>query len=170
MTVGNSRSKSKVLLGFTSLSGSLNKKSVFSARSTNGELVQSDDLSSSLQNSSTSGLGYFQSSESELGDLIKSSIISDSSEGDDDLSGVALLGEESGDTGNRQGRAESAGHKETLQNDVVELLAGSTSQVRVDLGEDADIRIFTTRGSAPRFTVVLMINVNTHGDWYASSG
>lgn len=69
----------------------------------------------------------------ELGDRVQSSIIGNGSEGDNDLSGITFLRQESGNTGQGKSRAESAGHKKSLQNYVVEFRTSPTSQIGVNL-------------------------------------
>merc|ERR1719445_2768797 len=78
-------SSSEVLNSLTSLPGALEKQSVLASRSSEGELIKGDDLTSGLQNPLTGLLGDAESAKSHLGNLEDPQVVGDSSDDDGDL-------------------------------------------------------------------------------------
>ena len=84
-----------------------------------------------LDNASLGGLGDTQASNGQLGDLEETVIIGDSANND---GGLALLASQvAGNARDGHGGTVDAGHKETLQDDLVEGRVRTTSKESVKL-------------------------------------
>lgn len=110
---------------FNSFSGVLlssQQNCVGSLWSSQGQLIQSDNFSTSLLNSLTSSLGDSQCSNAQLGNFQHTNIICDSSNNDYCFSGVFRgMGELAVDEADGDRWAVDAGLKETFENGLVEL-------------------------------------------------
>ena len=159
--VGNSGS-AEVSLSLTGLAGSLDEEGVLSLRGTGSELVEGDDLSSGLQDTSASALGDAKSGDRDLGKLEDTAVVSHGRGGNNDLVVVSGLLQDTGDASNGERSSVLARHKETLQNDAVELLSSAASEVAVELDQDAEVRILALGGSPADLAVVLVVDIDTH--------
>jgi hypothetical protein len=123
------RTETKVLDGFTSVLGTTDENGVGTSGSTEGQLIQGQTFTTSLQDTSLGGLSEVKGSNRELGKFKKTGVISDSTNDDN---GLIVLGI-ANDAGNSDRRTVDAGHKETLQDDLVEFGISTTRKETVKL-------------------------------------
>ena len=121
----------EVLDGLTGVLSTTEDDSVSTSGGTESELIEGENLTTSLQNASLSGLGEAKSSDRELGDFQKTRVVSDGTDNNNGLT-LLLLGV-ADDAGDRDRGTVDAGHKETLKNDLVEVGISTTSQEAVKL-------------------------------------
>ena len=88
---------------------------------TDGELVQGDGLTTSLEDALLGGLGEAESSNGQLGDLDETDVIGDSADNNNGL-GIAVGGARGllQDAGQRNGRAVDLGEEKAVENGFVE--------------------------------------------------
>jgi hypothetical protein len=123
------RTHTKVLDGFTRVLGTTDEDGVGTSRSTESQLIESQNFTTSLQDTSLGGLGEVKGSNRELGEVEKTRVISDGTDNDNGLTFLVVLD----DTRNSNGRTVDTRHKETLQDDLVEVGIGTTSKETVKL-------------------------------------
>ena len=130
---------------FDSLSGvflSSQQNGIRTLRSSQCQLIQSDDFSTRLLNSLTSSLGNSQCSNAQFGNFQHTNIIGDSSDYDNSFSLIFLgvreltVNEADGDRW-----AVDAGLKKALEDDLVEFGVGSAGEEAVKLHEQKEIDI-----------------------------
>jgi len=103
-------SHAEVLDGLTSVLWSSEEKRVASRWGSQGQLIQSQGLSSGGKDARTSGSGEAESSHAELGDGQETVVIGDGANDDDGLV-VRLLGGVRDKAGDGDGRSVDAGHE-----------------------------------------------------------
>jgi hypothetical protein len=140
----------------TSLAGPTEDQSVLTSGRTTSKLVKSDALTTSLGETSTSSLSESEGSDSSLGDLKKTVVVSDSADNDDGLVLSALLSKSAGDTSNRNRRAVDLRKEERTKNDLVELRVGSSSKETVELDKKLQVNIVRLGSSAVTGALVLL--------------
>ena len=148
--------------GFTGIAGSLEEDGVLAGWGTLSQLVQGDDLTTGLEDSGTSSLGDGQSGDGQFGNVKQTHIVGDGANHNSDLflSGLAAhLGSQSS---KRKWRAVDLAHKQTLEDDLVELAASSASQESVQLDQKQEVGILALGRCAADLAVVLVVDVNTH--------
>ena len=129
----------EMLDGLTGVLLTAEQDSVGTGGGTEGELIKSDDLTASLQDAGLGGLGDAQAGKGELGDLEETVVIGD---GANDNSGLAILtGHVTGNTGDRHRGAVDAGHKETLQDDLVEGRVRAAGEESVELLDGKKVEV-----------------------------
>jgi hypothetical protein len=119
----------KVLNGLTRVLGTTDEDSVGTSRGTESQLIQGQDFTTSLQDTSLGGLGEVKSSNRELGEVKKTRIIGNGTNNDNGLTFLVVLD----NAGDSDGRTVDTRHKETLQDDLVEVGVGTTSKETVKL-------------------------------------
>ena len=117
MAVG---AEAEVLHGLTSVLGSTEEESVGTGGGTESQLVEGQDLTTSLLNAGSGSRGEAQGSHGQLGDGQEAVVIGDGSDHDDGLALVGL-GHVRGDARERNRGTVDPRHKETTQNDLVEV-------------------------------------------------
>jgi single-stranded DNA-specific DHH superfamily exonuclease len=117
-TVLGSRS-SEVLDGFSGVLSSSDQHGVVSKWGSQSKLIESDNFSTMLDNTSSGSLRDTQSSNGDLRKLLNSGIIQDRCNGNNDLSRVGLGS--SSKLGNRDWRSVDVRLTESLQHNSVEL-------------------------------------------------
>jgi len=117
-------SEAEVLNSLSGVLWSSEEKSVASGWSSESQLVQSQDLTSSSNDAGTSRSGEAKGSDAELGNGQEAVVIGDSANDDNGLV-VGLLGGVPNNSGDRDGGSVDAGHKEAAKNDLVEGRIGS---------------------------------------------
>lgn len=122
------RAKSKVLDSLAGVLRASEEQSVGTSGSTQGKLIQSKDLTTSLLNAGAGGGSEAQGSNRQLGDGQEAVVVGD---GTNHNHGLALLGlsDIRGDTGERHRGAVDARHKETTKNSLVEVRLRATCEV-----------------------------------------
>merc|ERR1719350_2557753 len=155
-------SSSEVLNSLTSLPGALEKQSVLASRSSESQLIKSDNLASSLQNPLTGLLGDAESAKSHLGNLEDPQVVGDGSDDDGDLVSVASLLHVPDQPSDGEGRAVDLAHEEPPQDDLVELGLGPPGQEPVELDEEPQVDILALGFSSANLAVILMVDINTH--------
>jgi hypothetical protein len=119
----------KVLNGLTRVLGTTDEDSVGTSGGTESQLIQGQDFTTGLQDTGLGGLGEVESSNGDLGEVQKTGVVGDGTNNDNSL--VTL--EIADNTRDGDGGTVDAGHKETLQHNLVEVGIGTTSQEAVKL-------------------------------------
>lgn len=112
-------SKAEVLNGLSGVLWSSEEKGVASGRSSEGQLIKSQDLTSSSNDAGTSRGGEAKGGDAELGDSQETVVIGDSANDNDGLV-VGLLGGVRNNSGDGDRGSVDAGHKKAAENDLVE--------------------------------------------------
>lgn len=112
-------SEAEVLNSLSGVLWSSKEKGVASGRSSESQLIQSQDLTSSSDDAGTSRSGEAKSSDAEFGDSQETVVISDGTNDDDGLV-VGLLGGVRNNSGDGDRGSVDAGHKKAAENDLVE--------------------------------------------------
>jgi hypothetical protein len=123
----------KVLDGFTVVLGTTDKDGVGTGGGTESQLIEGDDFTTSLQDTGLGSLGHMESSQRQLGQVQKTGVIGDGADNDKGLVGDILLGSVLGQTGHGDRRTVDAGHKETLQDNLVKVGIGTASEETIQL-------------------------------------
>lgn len=163
------RSLTEVSLSGTGLGGSSEENGVGALRGSQSELVESDALTTSLDDASSGGLSELKSADGHLGDLEKASIIGNGGDDDGSLSGVGLhVGDQ---LRKRQRGSVSSRSDQSLHNGLVELGASSASEKLVKLNQESNVRVIRlgllSAGSASSATT---LKINSHGVISYNSG
>lgn len=118
--------------GFTSVTRTSQQQSVGTSGSLNSQLVQSQNLTSSLDDASTCGFSEAKSANADLGNVQQTNVVSDGTNNNGD--GLLVLAlQELGNTGQGKRRAVHLGHHQSLEDDLVELGFGSAGQESIKL-------------------------------------
>jgi hypothetical protein len=128
----------EVLDGLTGVLGTAKNDGVGTSGGTESKLIEGKNLTTSLQDASSSSLGETKSSNGELGDFQKTGVVSDGTDNNDSLSLLCLGVANNAGDGDRG--AVDARHKETLENNLVEVGVSTTSQEAVKL-QNGEYRI-----------------------------
>jgi len=123
-------------------------------------LVESDDLSSSLDDSSSGCLRDTESGEGELGDFQNTGIIGDGTNNDGDVSWASSNALD--ELSQRDGGLVGSAHDESLQNDAVEVCAGSAREEPVELDQKSKVDIVALEISASLVLLVLVTEIDGH--------
>lgn len=99
--------------------GTSEQEGVASSRSSQSQLVESQDLSTSSNDARTSGGSEAEGRNAELGYLQETVVVGYGADNHDGLV-VRLLGRVGHDTGDGDGRSVDAGHKQAAENNLVE--------------------------------------------------
>jgi hypothetical protein len=108
----------EVLESLTGVLGSTEQEGVASSGSTQSQLIQSQALTASGNDASTSGGGESHGSDCDLGDLEQTVVISDGTDNDNNLILLVIADDLALDAGEGNGRSVDAGHKQATQNDL----------------------------------------------------
>lgn len=114
-------------------SGSSEQENVLSKRFDLGELVESEALSSGLENSGSGSLGELQGANSDLWDSEHSLVVEDFSGDGEDLGSLLLSVGDLSESGQRDGVSGGSGLSESLVENAVELGVGSSGQELIEL-------------------------------------
>lgn len=112
--------ETKVSDGFSGSSGTSNNQGVLTLGGSEGQLVQSDSFTTSLDNSSLGTSSESEGSNGSLGDGQQSVVVSDSTNNDDGLVGGTFLRKSLGDLGDRHGGSVDLGQEQRSENNLVE--------------------------------------------------
>lgn len=123
-------SKAEMLNSLSGVLGSSEEQGVASSGSSESQLIQGQDLSSSCDNAGTGGRGEAESGDAELGDGQETVVIGDSADDDNGLV-VGLLGGVRNNSGDGDRGSVDAGHKKSAENDLVEGRVGSAYENRM---------------------------------------
>lgn len=118
------RTKAKVLDRLASILRTTEQEGVSSGRRAEGELVQSQDLTTSLLNPGPSSRREAEGSDGQFGDGEETVVVGDGADDDDGLA-LVRIGGVGDDAGQRDGGTVDSGHKQTAQNDLVEVGIGT---------------------------------------------
>lgn len=158
------RAHAEVSDSLSRVSGTSQDQSVLTLGSSSSKLVQSDGLTTSLQDLSLGTGGESKSSDSSLGELEDSVVISDSSDNNNSLVSSTLLVKSSRDSRNRHRRSVNLREEKLLENDLVERRVGSSSQKSVQLDQELQVDVVRLRsGSVTTSNMRLRILLDTHG-------
>lgn len=153
----------KVSDSLTRVSGATNNNGVLAGRSASGELVKGDDLTAGLENAGTGGLGDLESGDSDLGDLVQTSVVGDSAGNNNNLTLVILGLDGAGDARDGDGGSVDLGEEQRSQHNLVELGVGTAGEESVELDQQLQVDIVGLRGRAVAASNVLLSGaVDTH--------
>lgn len=169
MRAGNAWSAvvGEVSFSLSLLSGSLEEDGVLSLGVLEGELIEGDDFTSSGSNSLSSGLSDSESADSELWDFEESDVVGNGTNNNSGLVLSALGLHLSDESSEGKWRSVDSGHKESLEDDLVEGSIGSSGQESVGLDEETEVDILGDRSASVRSSLVLALvvsKINAHGD------
>lgn len=99
--------------------GTSEEEGVASSRSSKGQLIEGQDLSTSSDDARTGGSSNAEGRNAKLGDSQETVVISDGADNHDGLV-VRLLGGVGDDSGDRNRGSVDAGHKQAAEDDLVE--------------------------------------------------
>jgi len=111
--------KAKVLDGLSGVLGSSEEEGVASGRSTESQLIESQDFSTSSDDARTGSSSEAESRNAELGDGQETVVIGDGANNNDGLV-VRLLRGVRNDSGDRDRGSVDARHKQAAEDDLVE--------------------------------------------------
>lgn len=159
------RTHAEVSDSLTGVSGTTNNQGVLASGGTAGKLVKGDNLTTGLQDAGSSGLGDLKGSNSDLGDLKQTGIVSDSTGDNNNLVLVILGLDISGNARNRDGGSVDLGEEKRSKDDLVELGVGTTSKESVELDQQLQVDIVGLGSRAVTASNVLLSSaIDTHGD------
>lgn len=134
MRVWNTGSSAKVFVGLTGGTLALDHDCVLSSWGQQSQLIECHHFASSLSDSLAGTFGDAESANSQFWDLEETDIISDAANNDDDLVLLSLASlNQAPNALKRNDWSVDARHKQTLENDFVELLVCTTVQEAVQL-------------------------------------
>jgi len=151
-----------VPVGLTCRPLSLNQDGLLTQWGPQSELIEGNDLSSCLQDPSSSPFRHTKSADSHLGDLVNPPIVRDGPDHDGDLALPPLLPHVSCQGRHRHRGPVDPRHKEPLKNNVVKLGIGPPGQEPVQLDQEAEVHVLALRLRPPDLTVPFVVDVNTH--------
>lgn len=139
-------------------------QSVLTLGGSSSKLIQSDGLTTSLQDLSLSTGSESESGNSSLGELKDSVVVSDSANNNNGLVSSTLLAKSSRNSRNRHRGSVNLGEEKLLENDLVERRVGSSSQKSVQLDQELQVDIVRLRSSSVTTSNMrLRILLDTHG-------
>ena len=162
VAVGQTGCSAKVLLGFTLASGTLDEDGPLSLGGLQGQLVKGHDLTTALDDASTSLLSDVKGAHLHFGDLKDSDIIGDGSNDNSDFVLATRLLHQTHQSVDGQRSSVGAAHKESLEDDLVELGIGPSGQEAVKLHQQTEVNILALGSFADYLPLVFMANVDTH--------
>lgn len=112
--------------GFSGVSWTSQDQGVLTLWSLDGQLVQSDGFTTSLDDLGSGTGSESQSGDSGLWELKDSGVVGDGTNDDDGLTGRTFLLQSSGDSGDGDWRSVDLGQEQRLQDDLVEWSIGTT--------------------------------------------
>lgn len=152
----------KVLNSLAGVALSAEEQSVSTSGSVDGKLVKSEGLPTSLDDAGAGSLSEAEGSDRHLGKNGHALIVSD---GSDDNSNERLLAGTFvhilGDSRERHDGSVSAGHAETLQDDLVEGRVSATRKEAIELDKKLDVSVLANRSLTDALLDVVLGNVNT---------
>lgn len=131
--VGHTRSLAEVLEGSAGGTSTLEQQGVLAGGRTQGQLIESQNLTASLQDALASRLGNMEGAQRQFGNGQQAVIIGNGA--NNNHGRLWLIGglEEASDALQRHWGPVDTAHEQTLQDDTVELLVGTTLQETVQL-------------------------------------
>ena len=122
-----------MLAGGTCGTLALQQQCLLASWGTEGQLIEGQDLTASLQDAFTCLFGDVQSADRHLGHLEQTQVIGDGTNNNDSRLGLFGSVEETRHTLQRHWWAIGFAHKQTLQHNAIEFLVGTTLQETVQL-------------------------------------
>merc|ERR1712168_546941 len=160
--LGLTGSLAEVTVGRARGAASLHQDGILPLGRLEGQLIESHDLSSSLENAFTGAGGDVHRAQRQLRDLVKTKVVGDGAHDNGGLSITAWLLHNTRDPGNRHGRSVNATHIETCQNNLIELGVSSASQEPIELHQQTQIDILALGLCSARLAHVLVTDVDSH--------
>lgn len=132
--VWHTGSSAEVTACFTGVALALDQDCVVSGRWQECQLIECQHFSASLGDSLTSAFSDTESANSQFWDLKKTQVVGDASNNDDDVAFLSLAGlDQATDALKRDDWSVDARHKQTLEDDFVELLMCTAVQEAIEL-------------------------------------
>lgn len=118
--------ETKVSDGLSGVSGASEHEGVLSGGGSDGELVQGDGLTASLDDSSSGSAGESEGGDGGLGELDESGVVGHGANNNNNLVSIALDLEVLDNLAGGDGRSVNLGEEKTLENSLVELGVSSS--------------------------------------------
>jgi len=154
-------SEAEVLNSLSGVLGSSEKECVASSRSSKGQLIQSQSLTSGSNNAGTGSGSESESGYTELGDGQETVVIGNGANDDNGLV-VGLLGGVRDDSRDGNGRSVDARHKKTAQDDLIEGRVGPAGQETVELYEQLQVDIVALGGLSVGASHMVSVEIDTY--------
>lgn len=120
------RTHAEVSDSFSGVSWASNEDGVLTLRSSQGQLVEGDSLTTSLEDSSLGTGSESQSGDNSLWSFQQSDVVGNGTNNNDDLLRGTFLLQDTGDSGDRHRRSVDLRQKQRSQHDLVEWRVGTT--------------------------------------------
>lgn len=152
--------EAKVLDGLTGILGTSKKKGVAASWGSEGQLVDSQSLTTGGKDAGTGGSSEAESRNTELRDLQKAVVIGDGANNDN--GSLLILASVRNNSGDGDGWSVDAGHKQSAEDDFVEGRVGTAGQEAVELHEQLEVHIITLGRLSVRAADVMSVEIDTH--------
>jgi len=149
-----------MLDSLTRVLGTSQEKSIGSSWSSEGQLVQSKNFSTSGNNAGASSGSEAEGRNAKLGYGQESVVIGDSTNNDHGLV-VGFLGCVRSNSRDRDGRSVDAGHEEAAEDNLVEGRVGPAGQEAVELHEQLEVNIITLRRLSVAVAHMVSVEIDT---------
>jgi hypothetical protein len=154
----------KVPDGLTGVLGATEEECVAASGGTEGQLVESDGLTTSRDDAGAGGVGEPKGGNGHLGDLEQTVVIGDSANDNDGLAFLAL-GDLALDAGDGDRGSVDAGHEQPAEDDLVEGRVGSAGQEAVQLYQELEVDIVALGRLAVGAAYVVAVEIDTYPEW-----
>jgi hypothetical protein len=145
---------------FAGVTRTSQQQSVGTGGSLNSQLIQSHNLTTSLNDAGASRFGEAKSADADLGDVQQTNVVSDGTNNNSD--GLLVLAlQELGNAGQGKRRAVHLAHHQSLEDDFVELGVGSAGQEGIKLNQKLKVRIVRLSDFTVSVLSVFAIKVDT---------
>lgn len=136
----------EVLDGLTGVLGSTEEEGVGTSGGLEGELVEGEGLATGSDDAGTGSGGEAEGRNVDVGDLEEAVVVGDGANNDD--SALLTLLDVRGDARERDGRAVDAGHKQSAEDNLVEVGVGTADKEPVKLNEKLQVDVVALGSSA----------------------
>lgn len=154
-------SNTKVLNGLTGVLLSTEEDTVGTSGAALGELVKSQALTTSLDNTGTGSLGETEGSNLHLGNLNETLIISDGTDDDGDAVLLGGDGQVLGHGAQGHGGTVDLAHTQALEDDLVEAGSGTAGQEAVELDQEVKVDVVALGRGTLQSLDVVVLDINT---------
>merc|ERR1719221_680183 len=143
--------------------GALDEQGVLASGGPQGELVEGDDLTSSLQDPLPDLLSHPEGAQGQLGHVEDAEVVGDGAHADGQLGGVTLALQVPHQASQGERGAVDLAHEEPPKDDLVELGVGPAGEEPVELDEQPQVDVLGLWLGPPDLPVMLVAHVDRHG-------
>lgn len=160
--VGHARGASKVRERFTGRAGALHQDGVLSGRGQQGQLIEGEDLTAPLEDALAGLLRDTQGTHVHLGHVQLTVIVGHGSDHDGNrLIVLAAQLQQLRHSRQSNRRLVGSAHKQTAQDDLIELLVRPAVQEAVELNQQPQVHVQRFRLGTANLAVPLVIDIDT---------